>query len=258
MEMELDFDFFKEWVKKKLKIDLHAYKEKQLHRRIATVMNSAGVSDLRSYAALIEKDQQVRQVFLDYITINVTEFYRNKEIFEEFETALREILVPRFKNLKIWSAACSIGAEPYSVSMIMERNQIKNSSILATDIDDTILRKAKEAKYRETELKNVAPSELTSFFVKNGNEFILSDAIKKRVQFKKHDLLLDPYEKNFHAVICRNVTIYFKNEAKNEVYKKINESLEKGGIFFTGATEAIYNPSSFGFRKLSTFLYEKV
>ncbi len=258
MEIELDYDFFKEWVKKKLKIDLHAYKEKQLHRRIATVMNSAGVSDLRSYAALIEKDQQVRQVFLDYITINVTEFYRNKEIFEEFETALREILVPRFKNLKIWSAACSIGAEPYSVSMIMERNQIRNSSILATDIDDTILRKAKEAKYRETELKNVAPSELTDFFEKKGNEFVLSDTIKKRVQFKKHDLLLDPYEKNFHAVICRNVTIYFKNEAKNEVYKKINESLEKGGIFFTGATEAIYNPASFGFRKLSTFLYEKV
>ena len=258
MEMELDYDFFKEWVKKKLKIDLHAYKEKQLHRRIATVMNSAGVSDLRSYAALIEKDQQVRQVFLDYLTIKVTEFYRNKEIFEEFETALREILVPRFKNLKIWSAACSIGAEPYSVSMIMERNQIRNSSILATDIDDTILRKAKEAKYRETELKNVAPSELTDFFEKKGNEFVLSDTIKKRVQFKKHDLLLDPYEKNFHAVICRNVTIYFKNEAKNEVYKKINESLEKGGIFFTGATEAIYNPASFGFRKLSTFLYEKV
>ena len=179
MEMELDYDFFKEWVKKKLKIDLHAYKEKQLHRRIATVMNSAGVSDLRSYAALIEKDQQVRQVFLDYITINVTEFYRNKEIFEEFETALREILVPRFKNLKIWSAACSIGAEPYSVSMIMERNQIRNSSILATDIDDTILRKAKEAKYRETELKNVAPSELTDFFEKKGNEFVLSDTIKK-------------------------------------------------------------------------------
>ena len=258
MEMELDYDFFKEWVKKKLKIDLHAYKEKQLHRRIATVMNSAGVSDLRSYAALIEKDQQVRQVFLDYITINVTEFYRNKEIFEEFETALREILVPRFKNLKIWSAACSIGAEPYSVSMIMERNQIRNSSILATDIDDTILRKAKEAKYRETELKNVAPSELTDFFEKKGNEFVLSDTIKKRVQFKKHDLLLDPYEKNFHAVICRNVTIYFKNEAKNEVYKKFHEALVPGGIFFTGATEAIYNPTSMGFKKISTFLYEKI
>jgi chemotaxis protein methyltransferase CheR len=258
VDRELDYDFFKDWVKRKLKIDLHAYKEKQLHRRIATVMNSSGASDLQSYAALIEKDQQVRQVFLDYITINVTEFYRNKEIFDEFETALKDILVPRFKNLKIWSAACSIGAEPYSISMILEKNQIRNSMILATDIDDTILKRAKEGKFRETELKNVAPSELDTYFAKSGNEFILSDTIKKRVQFKKHDLLLDSYEKNFHAVVCRNVTIYFKNEAKNEVYKKINESLEKGGIFFTGATEAIYNPSSFGFRKLSTFLYEKV
>lgn len=258
MEQELDYEFFKEWVKKKLKIDLHAYKEKQLHRRIATVMNSAGVSDLRSYAALIEKDEQIKRVFLDYITINVTEFYRNKEIFDEFESAIRDILVPRFKNLKVWSAACSIGAEPYSVAMIMERNKIKNSSILATDIDDTILKKAREAKYREAELKNIEQGELTAYFTQSGNDFILSDEIKRRVQFKKHDLLLDPYEKNFHAVICRNVTIYFKNEAKNEVYKKINESLEKGGIFFTGATEAIYNPASFGFRKLSTFLYEKI
>src|SRR5690554_5298248 len=99
-------------------------------------MNSSGASDLQSYAALIEKDQQVRQVFLDYITINVTEFYRNKEIFDEFETALKDILVPQFKNLKIWSAACSIGAEPYSISMILEKNQIRNSMILATDIDD--------------------------------------------------------------------------------------------------------------------------
>jgi len=256
--MELEFEFFKEWVKKKLKIDLHAYKEKQLHRRIATVMQSAGCSDLRSYAALIEKDEQVRRVFLDYITINVTEFFRNKEIFDEFEAAINEVLIPRFKNIKIWSAACSIGAEPYSVAMIMDRHNIKGAKILATDIDDTILRRAKEARFKDGELKNVTEGELSKYFKKTGSEYYLSEDIKKHVQFKKHDLLLDPYEKNFHAVICRNVTIYFKNEAKNEVYQKINESLEKGGIFFTGATEAIYNPASFGFRKLSTFLYEKV
>jgi len=256
--MELEFDFFKDWVKDKLKVDLNAYKEKQLHRRIATVMQSAGCKDLRSYAALIQKDEQVRRVFLDYITINVTEFYRNKEIFDEFESAMNDVLVPRFKNLKIWSAACSIGAEPYSVAMIMERNNIRNGRILATDIDDTILSKAKEGKYRENELKNVGSRELEQYFSRSGNEFKIVDTIKKKVEFRKHDLLLDRYEKNFHAVICRNVTIYFKNEAKNEVYRKINESLEKGGIFFTGATEAIYNPASFGFRKLSTFLYEKV
>jgi len=256
--MELEFDFFKQWVKEKLKIDLQAYKEKQLHRRITTVMKSAGCSDLREYATLIQKDSHVRKIFLDYITINVTEFYRNKEFFDEFEEVIQKILVPRFHNLKIWSAACSIGAEPYSIAMIMERNRIRNSKILATDIDDTILMRAKEGKYRESELKNVAPMELTNYFSQSGNEYQILDTIRSKVQFKKHDLLLDRYEKNFHAVICRNVTIYFKNEAKNEVYRKINESLEKGGIFFTGATEAIYNPASFGFRKLSTFLYEKV
>ena len=256
--MELEFDFFKQWVKEKLKIDLQAYKEKQLHRRITTVMKSAGCSDLREYATLIQKDSNVRKIFLDYITINVTEFYRNKEFFDEFEEVIQKILVPRFHNLKIWSAACSIGAEPYSIAMIMERNRIRNSKILATDIDDTILMRAKEGKYRESELKNVAPRELTNYFSQTGNEYQILDTIRSKVQFKKHDLLLDRYEKNFHAVICRNVTIYFKNEAKNEVYRKINESLEKGGIFFTGATEAIYNPASFGFRKLSTFLYEKV
>ncbi|WP_312651555.1 protein-glutamate O-methyltransferase CheR [Proteiniclasticum sp.] len=256
--MELEFDIFKAWVKDRLKMDLDSYKEKQLHRRITSVMTSAGCSDLKEYAALIEKDSHVRRVFLDYITINVTEFYRNKEIFDEFEAAVNDVLVPRFNSLKIWSAACSIGAEPYSVAMIMEKHKIRNAKIIATDIDDTILVKAKEGKYKDSELKNVEAKELEQYFHRSGNDYLITDAIKSRVQFKKHDLLLDRYEKNFHAVICRNVTIYFKNEAKNEVYRKISESLEKGGIFFTGATEAIYNPASFGFRKLSTFLYEKV
>ncbi len=256
--MELEFDFFKQWVKEKLKFDLMAYKEKQLHRRITTVMKSSGCDDLQKYAALLEKDNHARSVFLDYITINVTEFYRNKEIFDEFEEMMQTMLMPKFQNLNIWSAACSIGAEAYSIAMIMERNRIQSGRILATDIDDRILLRAKEGKFKESELKNVGLKELTQYFEKTGNEYQIVDKIKSKVQFKKHDLLLDRYEKNFHAVICRNVTIYFKNEAKNEVYRKINESLVQGGIFFTGATEAIYNPASFGFRKLSTFLYEKV
>lgn len=256
--MELEFEYFKKWVKDKLRVDLNSYKEKQLHRRIGTVMNSAGAKNLKEYAELIQKDENIKRVFLDYITINVTEFYRNKEIFDEFEDAMISLLVPRFKSLNIWSAACSIGAEPYSVAMIMEKNKLKENRILATDIDDTILKRAKTGKFKENEIKNVPKQELDKYFELKGGEYHLAHEIKRRVEFKKHDLILDKYEKNFHAVICRNVTIYFKNETKNEIYKKINDSLEKGGIFFTGATESIYNPSSFGFRKLSTFLYEKV
>ncbi len=256
--MELEFDYFKKWVKDKLRVDLNSYKEKQLHRRIGTVMNSTGAKNLREYAELIQKDENVKRMFLDYITINVTEFYRNKEIFDEFEDAIKSVLVPRFKNLNIWSAACSIGAEPYTVALIMEKNNIKEHKILATDIDDTILGRAREGKFKENEIKNVPKPEIEKHFLIKEGQYHISENIKKKVHFKKHDLILDDYDKNFHAVICRNVTIYFKNETKNEIYKKINNSLEKGGIFFTGATESIYNPSSFGFKKLSTFLYEKV
>ena len=256
--MELEFDFFKPWVKENLLIDLNAYKERQLYRRIGSVMKSAGAKNLREYAKQIRDDENTRKVFLDYITINVTEFYRNKEIFDEFEAVINNVLIPKFSQLKIWSAACSLGAEPYSVALIMEKNQHINSKIFATDIDEIILEKAKIGTFSENEIRNVPPVELEKHFVKNNNEYHLSQKIKKMVQFKKHDLLLDPYEKNFHVVICRNVTIYFKNEAKSEVYRKINESMVKGGIFFTGATENIFDPASFGFKRLSTFLYEKI
>jgi len=256
--MELEFEFFKPWVKENLMIDLNGYKEKQLYRRIGSVMRSAGVKNLKEYAKKIKEDENTRKVFLDYITINVTEFYRNKEIFDEFEEVINNMLIPRFNQIKVWSAACSLGAEPYSVALIMEKNKIGNSKIWATDIDETILEKAKIGTYNENEIRNVPPEELTKHFVKKENEYLLSEKIKRMVQFKKHDLLLDPYEKNFHVVICRNVTIYFKNEAKNEVYRKINESMVKGGIFFTGATENIFDPASFGFKRLSTFLYEKI
>ena len=257
--MNLDFEFFYNWIQKNLNINLDAYKETQLQRRITTVMKSAGANTLQEYAQLIGKDEQIRRIFLDYITINVTEFFRNKEIFDEFEAVLVDVLIPKFKTVKIWSAACSVGAEPYSIAMILDKNNLsQRNKIIATDIDDTILQKAKNGVYKDHEIKNIAKADIDKYFNFEKNSYEIKDSIKSMVTFKKHDLILDNYEKGFHAVVCRNVTIYFKNEAKNEIYKKINESLVQGGIFFTGATESIYNPSEFGFKKLSTFIYEKI
>lgn len=257
--MELDFEFFYKWVKSNLNIDLDAYKENQLQRRIGTVMRSAGVNTLQEYAKLIGSDVEVKRIFLDYITINVTEFFRNKEIFQEFEDVLVNVLVPKFKNVKIWSAACSIGAEPYSIAMIMDKHNLtKNTKIVATDIDDNILKRAKSGIYKQHETKGLTKQDLDKHFTYADNTYSIYDSLKDIVSFKKHDLILDNYEKGFHAVVCRNVFIYFKDEAKNEIYKKIYDSLVPGGVFFIGATESIYNPKDFGFKKMSTFIYEKV
>lgn len=257
--MSLNYDFFYRWVKSELNIDLDAYKEKQLQRRISTVMRNSKADNLEEYSKLISSNQEMKRIFLDYITINVTEFYRNKEIFDEFETILKDYLAPKFNHLNIWSAACSIGAEPYTIGLILEENNIKlNGKILATDIDDIVLQKARRGIYQERDLKNMDNNQINTHFKNIDNKYHIKDNIKDMVNFKKHDLILDKYPSGLHAVICRNVTIYFKNETKDEIYRKFNQSLVPGGVLFTGATESIYNPEKLGFKKLSTFIYEKV
>lgn len=255
----MNFDNFYKLVKSNLNLDLTAYKEQQLQRRIKTVMNNAGANNLEEYTDLIKNNKEIKDIFLDYITINVTEFFRNREIFEDFENILIKDISTKFNNLNIWSAACSIGAEPYTISMILNRNKIQaKSKILATDIDENVLKKAKNGIYSEREIKGLQSQELTKYFTKKEEEYEINKDLKDIVEFKKHDLILDRYPKDLNVIVCRNVTIYFKNETKDEIYKKMYDSLLPGGILFTGATESIYNPSEFGFKKKSTFIYEKI
>lgn len=255
----LNYDFFYKWVYSNLEINLDAYKEKQLQRRIGTIMRQAGASTLEEYSTIIQKDEVIKKQFLDYITINVTEFFRNKDLFDNFEALITKELSPKFGSLKIWSAACSIGAEPYSLAMIMKRNKIKaQKKILATDIDRTILDRAKIGEFREPELKNISEEDKQTYFKQEDHLYKLDSSIKQMVQFKRHDLVQESYEKGFHVVVCRNVTIYFKTEIKEDIYKRISESLVPGGLFFTGATETIYQPERFGLKKVASFIYEKM
>ncbi|SEK21145.1 chemotaxis protein methyltransferase CheR [Carnobacterium iners] len=256
--MSLNYEFFYEWTNKNLNLNLAGYKEKQLQRRIASVMKNAGAFTLEDYSKRIEKDETVKQQFLDYITINVTDFFRNQDIFEEFESELK-ILSQTFPSMKVWSAACSTGAEAYSMAMIFDKHQLRMAEkILATDIDETILKRAKEGMYKIHEMKNVPAKERSAYFDEKEGIFYLKSNIKNKVQFKRHDLIADKFQKNFHIIVCRNVTIYFKNEVKEELYQRFSDSLVKGGIFFTGATEAIYSPEIYGLKKISAFMYEKL
>lgn len=255
----MDFNEFHKWVHKELGINLTAYKPEQLDRRITSLMGRIGVKTLDEYTKLIKKDEEHRQKFLDFITINVTEFFRNPELFNELGVILEKEILQGKRNLKIWSAACSIGCEPYSLAIIL--NNINSSirhTILATDIDNTILAKAKKAEYVEAEIKNVPKDSLLKYFKKENNTYYLDNSIKSLITFKKHDLICDNYEKDFDLIVCRNVVIYFNNDIKKEIYMKFSNSLKPGGLLFVGATESIYNYREYGFEKVSTFVYRKV
>ncbi|MHC9001602.1 CheR family methyltransferase [Enterococcus bulliens] len=256
-----DFNAFNQWVASELNIQLSDYKENQMQRRILSLMTTKGVHTLNEYQQKILADREIRQEFIEHLTINVTEFYRNRELFEIFEKNLLKEIVPNFSKIKIWSAACSNGSEPYTLAMIADKHRLKKITILATDLDDKILARAKEGIYRENEVKNLSFKDKQAYFqlieTKRGPHYQVNPAVRQNITFKKHDLLLDPYPRQCQVIVCRNVTIYFKVEARDKVYQRFSQALVPGGLLFTGATETINFPERIGLKKIDSFIYQK-
>ncbi len=162
------------------------------------------------------------------------------------------------KNLEIWSAACSTGDEPYSLVMALTKflplNQIK---IIATDIDQQVLHKAQVGLYNAKSITSVPKEFQDKYFTKIGQSYQISDEIKKRVEFKQHNLLKDTYPAGCHLIVCRNVLIYFTEEAKEDIYKKFNSALTKDGILFIGSTEQIMQYKELAFGRYKSFFYTR-
>ena len=247
--MAYDYEYFKKAVLDLTKIDLDAYKEKQMKRRIDTLIAKNKITGYDNYVAALKKDNRLFEEFVNYLTINVSEFYRNPEQWQIMDREIIPDLIKRFgKNLKIWSAACSTGDEPYSLVMALSRhlplNQIK---IYATDLDKQVIAKAKTGLYVEKSIASVPDDFKKKYFTKVGPSYQISNEIKSRVEFKEHNLLKDTYPTDYHLIVCRNVLIYFTEEAKDEVFRKFQKSLKSGGFLFIGSTEQIINHREIGF-----------
>lgn len=256
----MDLVEFQKWVLREYNLDLAAYKSNQLHRRINSLMTRVGAKSVDDYIKLLKSDPAQKKKFLDFITINVTDFFRNPDIFEEVKENMKTLFTLN-KNtpLKIWSAACSIGAEPFSIAMLLDEiSPGTRHRIIATDIDSTILEIAKKGCFTSSEIKNVTKDRLRKYFTLKDQTYVINDNIKKMVEFKKHDLILDNYDNNLDLIVCRNVVIYFNQDIKDKMYNKFRNSLKVGGLLFVGATESIYNYREFGYEKASTFIYRKV
>lgn len=253
------YEEFKKDVFSMTKIDLNAYKEKQMKRRIDTLIGKNKCDSYKDYVALIKSDKSKFEEFVNFLTINVSEFYRNPEQWTVLDKEVFPSLIEKFgPNLKVWSAACSTGDEPYSLVMALSRHlPLEKIKIVATDIDKQVLAKAKVGLYSAKSVANVPADLKKKFFTEIGGSYQISDEIKKRVEFKEHNLLKDPYPTGCHLIVCRNVLIYFTEEAKEEVYKKFNSALTKNGVLFIGSTEQIMNYKELGFERAKSFFFVK-
>lgn len=263
MENFHDYEQFKTLFNNLTNIDLNLYKEKQMKRRITSFVEKYGFSTYCSFLEEIRVNKELRNLFINYLTINVSEFYRNPVQWELFERkSIPEIT--RYKgnigDIRIWSSACSTGEEPYTVVMILNKFvPLEKINIIATDIDNEAMAKAKAGIYSARSLKELPAEFRDKYFNSIDSEaFQISEKVRKCVQFNQLNLLRDAYPANMDIILCRNVLIYFTEEAKDYIFAEFSKSLVKNGVLFIGSTEQIMNYQRFNYRPLETFFYQKI
>ncbi|MCX7992264.1 MAG: protein-glutamate O-methyltransferase CheR, partial [Fimbriimonadales bacterium] len=184
------------------------------------------------------------------------------EQFEILRTQVLPDLLKRSLHLKIWSAGSSYGAEAYSMAILLhELAPNRSHQILGTDIDQEVLERARRGVFAESDMRNV-PAEYKQKYFRafqdTGRTLYEADpALKRYLKFERQNLLSDPYLQGFDLIACRNVVIYFSDEAKERIFREFYNALKPGGYLFLGNTERIFNYAQIGFENPSAFFYQK-
>jgi chemotaxis protein methyltransferase CheR len=257
---EEEFAFLKKKILKVIRINLENYKSNQMRRRLDTFVANANFQNVALYCQVMEQDPEMISKLRDFLTINVSEFFRDGKYFQMLQSEILPVLLNKYHRLNIWSAGCSNGAEAYSIAIML--NELSSSTrhrILATDIDERSLAKAGNGgPFRQEEIRNAPENIIKKYFIPYEDGFKTNDLLKPMVQVKQHDMLQEPFEKGFNMIVCRNVVIYFSVEAKTALYQRFYESLKDDGVLFIGGTEAMLDAGSLGFQMVKTCFYRKI
>ena len=252
-------------------LDIGNYKDKCIMRRIAVRVRARKCGSDEEYLEILKQEEEEKKALLKALTINVTQFFRNLEVFEK----IREVVLPvifenkagdEHREVRIWSAGCSSGEEPYSMAIILAEYFKKDMArcpvyILATDFDHEVIAKGREGVYNEKSLLD-APSELVEkYFTKlDGGMFKIDDGIRKMVSFKRRNI----FELGTHIgqdlIICRNMLIYFSRDQQQQILMSLAESLNDGGFLVLGKAETLISESRSLFKSVSTRerIYRKI
>jgi chemotaxis protein methyltransferase CheR len=257
---DAEYTALKKRINELLTIDIDAYKTQQMRRRLESFVSRRAGTSVAAFYRNLHLDADALEELRNMLTINVSEFFRDAAQFERLRAAvLPDLLANGGRKLKIWSAACSHGEEPYSVAIILhELGALHRASILATDIDRVVLAKARAGgPYTAADLRNARPAEIREYFTTDGAAYTVVDTLRRRVDFRELNLLADRFDTGFDLIICRNVMIYFSEETKQRLFEGFYRSLTAAGVLFLGGTEALIGSESRGFERLGGNFYRK-
>ncbi|MEO7040524.1 MAG: protein-glutamate O-methyltransferase CheR [Gemmatimonadaceae bacterium] len=226
-----------------------SYKEKCVRRRIAVRMRARGVHTFEDYGRVLDRDAHEYELLLDALTINVTKFFRNPETFAAIARELVPALFARVEpQLRLWSAGCASGEEAYSLAMLMHRyasaegRRFDRVEVLGTDVDRASLAAAERAVYLEPTLSDT-PQELRQLYFSMQSPYRIHSDVRARVQFRRFDLLREPFPDPQHLICCRNVVIYFDRATQEALFQKFAEALLPGGFLVLGRVETLFGPA---------------
>lgn len=258
---EADFAAFQRRMETRTGIRLGQYKADQMCRRIAALAQKSGCASFTAYATLVERDPAHLAEFLDRMTINVTELLRNPDRFAELTTSVLPDLLAQRQGapMSVWSAGCSYGAEAYTLAMLLhEISPALPHRILGTDIDPAVLARAARPCFSAADIVNLSPARRTAHFDEAAGGFQPRLHLRAHVQFRPHDLLGTAYPHAEHdLILCRNVIIYFTDDAKERIARGFFRALRPGGVLFVGGTERLSDHRALGFELLRPFFYRK-
>lgn len=258
--VDLEYNYIKKQVFTLTGIDLNCYKSPQMQRRLKTYLARSNCVNWAKFFRLLRADPAALSKFRDYLTINVSSFFRDAAKYNYLREAVLPALLQNRPNLRVWSAGCSRGQEIYSLAMLLtEANQAAQShQLLATDIDQSALEWARAGgPYSTNDMVNVPPFLRSRYFRPENDTHWVNDTLRRQVIFRPHNLLKDPIIGRFDLIVCRNVVIYFQPEIKQTLYKRFYDALRPGGVLYVGGTEMIPKATELGFEAIHVSFYRR-
>jgi chemotaxis protein methyltransferase CheR len=238
-----DFGRLIRFIEQTIGIRCSSYKEDYIKRRLLSRMRSTNCVTYQDYLNYLKANPAELEKLRNALTINVTEFFRDSDVYELIKKEIFPALIQQKKRLHIWCAGCSTGEEPYSLAMILSdliaQNPLISARIYATDIDQVVLQKAKDGLYPPKTMVKLSESHIRRHFTKlaDGN-FLVKPHVKELIRFRPHDLMSDvPVAQWLDLITCRNVTIYFNEQQKDSLARMFHGALGSRGFYIMGKTE---------------------
>lgn len=226
--------------------DLGMYKDRCIKRRIATRVRSLGFASAAPYLELLKDDEEEIEALMRALSIHVSQFFRNPSTYETLQKKILPVLFEAKKGMpvRIWSAGCATGEEPYSLALLLHTYFDKTDfSILGTDLSPAAIEQASSGIFPEQRLTEVPVEILQRCFRKEGRHYLLEEEIRAHVKFKVHDILSLNDFPPCDLILCRNVLIYFAREDQERIIERFSMALRPGGYLVLGKAETLQGPA---------------